>query len=385
MILALISLLVAGSLSGLPCGVAPADSLHAPDALEPACPEITAESEETEDGYFYHGRDYGSESLTHPLRMILNGGLGILQLDDRSNRLEDIQWENGWRNLRRNLADPVAAIEQVGWGRFIKSEILPFSVDQSSAQFWPNYLNHLIGGGMSSRLMREYFASHGFPYPMAWAVATMTTYHMLNETVEMDGRNGWRVDPIADIYVFDAAGIVLFTSDRVSRFFSRTLHMADWSFMPFYDPATGSIENVGQNYMIRYRLGRARPWSLFYHWCNGGEFGVTRHFSGGHSLSFGGGFEAEKLVQVDEHTDSVDLVRTAALFYDLNGSLMASLFYTMAKDSRWQLNLYPGLLRLGPVRPGFTVLVTQESQVLAGLTFGNVPLVPLGLGGRIGS
>ena len=33
------------------------------------------------------GRTYGSESLIHPLRMVVNGSYGILQLDNRSNSL----------------------------------------------------------------------------------------------------------------------------------------------------------------------------------------------------------------------------------------------------------------------------------------------------------
>jgi hypothetical protein len=35
------------------------------------------------------------------------------------------------------------------------SGILPVSVNRKSSQYWPNYLNHLIGGGMSYRRMRE--------------------------------------------------------------------------------------------------------------------------------------------------------------------------------------------------------------------------------------
>ena len=334
--------------------------------------------------YFYQGREYGSDRLAHPLRLIVNSGFGILGLDSRSNRLSDIYWKNGWHNVWRNLGDPVEAIDQLGWRTFISSEILPLSINKNDSQYWPNYLNHLIGGGMCYRLMREYFAWHGFPRPTLWAGATIYASHFLNETVEMNDRTGWSVDPVADIYLFDLAGIFLFNSDRVSRFFSHTLNMAEWSSMPFYDPQTGALENAGMNYMVRPALGHTTSWSLFYHWCNGGEMGLSRRLGGGHNLSLAGGLKASSLIDVDQQRESVDLVRTGGVFYDRDGSLMASLMYTMNKDARWQLNSYPGLARLGPVQPGFTVIVSQDKDVLFGVTLGNLPAVPVGLGGRVG-
>jgi hypothetical protein len=332
--------------------------------------------------YFYHGRDEGSESLGNPLRLIVNGGFGILQMENRSNQLSDVSWANGWRNLWRNLGHPLEAIDQRGWWDFIATEILPVSVDRQSSQYWPNYMNHLIGGGMSYRRTREYYTWHGIPHPNLAAVTTIAAYHLLNETVEMNGRTGWTVDPIADIYLFDIASILVFSSDTVSRFFGHTLNMADWSFMPLYDPETGNLENVGQNYMVRLGLGHTVPWSLFYHWGNGGELGLTRNLGGQHNLSVGAGFVAKNITDVDEFSETVNLVSSGGLFYDRGGNLMAGLLYAPNKDSRWRLNVYPGLLRLGPFKPGFTVIVAEDSDVLAGITFGNIPLVPAGISRR---
>ncbi len=343
-----------------------------------------APADRTAPAYFYHGRTYGSERLVSPLRVIVNGGFGILQLGNRSNRLADIDWEVGWRSLWRNLGHPIDAIEETGWWEFFSNEIIPYSVDKDKAPYWPNYLNHLIGGGMTYRMMREYFAWHGFKHPTPWALATMTAYHLLNETVEMNDRTDWRVDPIADIYVFNVAGVLVFSSDSVSRFFGQTLNMSDWSFIPFYDPVSGKLENVGQNYMVRLRLGRTTPWSLLYHWCNGGEAGLSYHLGGGRSISLAGGLEAENLVKVNRHQDSVDLVRTAGLFYDREGSLLFGALYTMAKDVRWQINLYPGLIRVAGLEPAFSLIQLQDDTVLVGMTLGNLPFLPCGLGGRVG-
>ncbi len=333
--------------------------------------------------YFYHGRDFGSERLIGPVRLIINGGFGILQMESRSDKLSDVDFANGWRNLWKNLGDPIAAIEHKGWWNFLSSEVIPISTRRGQSQYWPNYTNHLIGGGMSYRLMREWYRRHGFAHEKRWALATVTVYHLLNETVEMSDKQGWRVDPIADIYLFNVAGILLFSSDRVSRFFGETLHMRDWSFQPLYDPRRGTLENQGQNYMIRYRLGRQTPWYLFYHWCNGAELGATRHLGGGHHLSAGAGFAAKDLLNVDGISETVNLASTFGLFYDRDTSLLASLLYAQSKQFRWRLNVYPGLVRLGPLQAGLTFIASRDREILVGLTLANVRL-PVGLGARIG-
>ena len=51
--------------------------------------------------YFYDRLDYGSSRLTGPLRLITNGGFGILQMENRSNKLDDIPWRSAWKNLDR--------------------------------------------------------------------------------------------------------------------------------------------------------------------------------------------------------------------------------------------------------------------------------------------
>src|SRR5204862_358723 len=52
--------------------------------------------------YFYQGLPYGSSRLTNPLRMILNGGYGIMQVGGRDNHVLTTDYENGWRNLWKN-------------------------------------------------------------------------------------------------------------------------------------------------------------------------------------------------------------------------------------------------------------------------------------------
>jgi hypothetical protein len=333
--------------------------------------------------FFYRGRSFGSESLVHPLRLIINGGFGILQMENRPDKLDRIDWGNGWRNLWQNLASPLAAIDNQGWWEFLSAEVIPISTKRGRSQYWPNYTNHLIGGGMSYRMMREWYRWHGFRREVPWALATITAYHLLNEVVEMDAKQGWWTDPIADFYLFNVGGVLLFSSDRVSRFFSERLHLSDWSFQPLYDPWRGTLENQGQNYMMRLRLGAETPWYLFYHWCNGAELGASRHLGGGRHLSAGAGFRAKDLLKTEGLTETVSLATSFGLFYDRDASLLASAIYTEKKQYRWRLNLYPGTLRIGGLQPGLTLITTRDKRYLVGLTIGS-PALPVGLGRRVG-
>ncbi len=350
-------------------------------ALVPAWAQAAAD----QPFYFYHALPYGSERLVGPTRMIINGGFGILQMENRSNQFDEIDWENGWTNLWKNLLDPISSIEAKGWWKFTKSELIPFSANGDGAQYWPNYTNHLIGGGMGYRNMREWYRHHGFEHEKRWALATLTVYHFLNEVVEMSDKHGWRVDPVADMYLFNVAGVLMFESDRVARFFGETLSMRDWSFQPIYDPRNGTLEGMGQNYMVRLRLGQTTPWHLFYHWGNSGELGLSREFAGGHHLSMGGGFVAKNLEDVDGISETVNLASTFGVFWDRNGSLLASVLYAKEKDYRYRFNLYPGVIKLGSFRPGITFISARNKDFIAGITLGNLPLLPVGFGVRTGN
>jgi hypothetical protein len=372
--LLLTTLLVAG----------PALATSPDEAGAPAAPDRAGDS--VQPYYFYHARPYGSERLVGPLRMITNGGFGILQLENRSNQLDEIDWGNGWENLWRNLLNPVSAIEEKGWWDFIRSEVIPVSFGSGDAQYWPNYMNHLIGGGMGYRNMREWFRYHGFAHERTWALTTLTVYHFLNEVVEMDDKTGWRVDPIADMYIFNVAGVLVFENDRIARFFGETLAMRDWSFQPFYDPRAGSLENVGQNYSVRLRLGRTTPWHMFYHWGNSGELGVSRDLGdGGDALSVGAGFVAKNLEDVDGISETVNLATSFGIFWERDRSLMASLLYAREKDYRYRLNVYPGVFEIAGLQPGLTFISARNNDFLAGITIGNWPLLPVGVGSRVGN
>ena len=303
-----------------------------------------------------------------------------MQLENRHNRPLDIDYEQGIRNVWRNLKDPFTAIEARGWWAFFSEEIIPISVNSGKAQYWPNYTQHLIGGGMSYRMMVEWFRWHEWPRPKLWAGATIFVYHALNEVVENDRKSGLSTDAVADLYLFDPLSVVLFSSDRVCRFFSETLHMADWSYQPMYDPHHRTLENNGQNFALKWNLPRSERWSLFYHYGTHGELGLSHTWPDGKCLSAGVGLKAKNLVDLSEVSQTVDLAVSGGIFYDRDNSLLASLLLAHTKDYRARLNIYPGLIRLGAFSPSIFLSLNEDDEVFAGLSFAFLEWLPLGYG-----
>lgn len=328
--------------------------------------------------YFYHGYDYGTDALIHPLRMVINGGYGIMQLSNRHNRPLDINYRQGWKNVWRNLLDPTASIQVEGWWDFFKREIIPLSLDSKQAHYWPNYTQHLIGGGMSYRMMVEWYRAHDYAHPGIWGGSTIMLYHLLNEVVENDNRDAWSTDPVADLLLFDPASIVLFSSERVCRFFSETLHMTDWSYQPMIDLEKKTLVNNGQNFAFKLDVPWWEKWAFFYHYGTHGEFGITRRFGGGRNLSFGGGFKADQLLDVTEYHQGAELAVTGGVFYDRDDSLLASVLWAKSKDYKLRVNLYPGLFNVWGLKPGFMFNLNRNRSTAFGVTLLNLPL-PVGL------
>lgn len=325
--------------------------------------------------WFYHGRDYGSDALVNPLQLVVNGAFGILQLENRDPRLDHIDYANGARNVWMNLRDPFTSIRASGWRNFVGQELLPFSTTVRDARYWPNYTQHLIGGGMSWRMMKEWYTAHDYAHPTAWSLVTLGGYHFLNEVVENDGYVGRTTDPIADLEVFDPLGILLFSHPSVCAFFSRRLNMADWSYQPCIDPTTHALANNGQNFALKLPIGHTR-WSLFDDYGVHSEGGLSYALGPGRgSISFGGGFSASDLVDLGNGERTVDLVPSGGLFYDRDNSLLASLSWSRHGREPVRVNLYPGWLKIAGWSPGMFVAENQRGKLAMGLNVaGQIPV-----------
>jgi hypothetical protein len=207
----------------------------------------------------------------------------------------------------------------------------------------------------------------------------MAAYHLLTETVETAGSGDLAVDAIADIYIFNPMGILLFSSDRVCRFFSGRLGLAEWSQQPVLNARTGNLENMGQFYVVRHPLSRDGAWSAMVHFGLHGMVGLSHNRPGGRSFSATAGLMVENLISADQEGEgrvlTAELTWSGGLFYDVNRSLMMSLMASGLSTNRARVNVYPGALKVGPFSPGMFAAWGRD------LTFGlTCSYSPLGLG-----
>ena len=333
--------------------------------------------------YFYTGKNFGSESLINPGSLIINAGFDILQSATHSRQVGTINFGTGARNVYNNLSDPFTQIDKFGWHRFLEQEVFPTSFHLEKAQWFPNYTLHLIGGGVDGRMMEEWYRFHDIPYSSLFAGITVAAYHIINESIENDRYIGPNVDPIADIYLFDIGGAVLFSSDAVAEFFGRTLHVTAWGGQPAWNPKFNTLENHGQNYVLKYKLPFMQSTSLFYHFGDNGLFGLSFLRPNGESFSFAAGATQKQLRTVDvtngARTVTVTLGWMAGIFYDRENSLLASVIASNRINENIRLNLYPGVVYLWGFSPGLFAAVGNRHQIIAGFS---VQYSPIGLAYR---
>lgn len=328
--------------------------------------------------YFYHARPYGSESLINPGSLFINAGFDILQSATHSRDLSTIKLGTGARNVLDNLADPFTQIEKFGWGRFIGQEVFPTSLRIEEAQWFPNYTLHFIGGGMDARMMYEWYSYHGFAAPALMAGLTVAAYHLVNEAVENDRFIGPNVDPIADIYLFNLGGALLFTNDDVAEFFGTTLSMTAWPGQAAWNPEFNTLENHGQYYIIRYPVPFAPTYRLFYHFGDNGLAGVSIPAGSGEYLTLAAGATQRQLRTVNvvngARSVTVELGWMAGVYYDRENSLLASVMASNRINEKLRLNLYPGVIDLFGFSPGLFASLGSRNQFIAGLSFRYSPI-----------
>lgn len=319
--------------------------------------------------YFYKGRNFGSEALFNPVNMILNGGYGILQLDGYPRDVIHAPYRLGTKNVWYNITNPGGPISRYGWGHFLSNEIFPVNFKREYMQWLPNYELHLIGGGMTSRAIYEWYGAHNYPAPEISMIATMGAYHFLNEVVENGSYQGDNVDPIADIDVFDVASVALFSFESVDKFFSEKLNLSDWSLMPSFDPQDHSIQNNGQNFSLKWHLPFWERWYFFRYFGLTDLTGASYKLSNGSYISFGGGIRTKTLITLDESKErkTISMVGNVGLFYDHDNSLLCSILFGGSSDKRLNLNIYPGVVRLWKFTPGLWTFMNRKGHFTFGM------------------
>lgn len=324
---------------------------------------------------FYASRPYGTEQQFNPLSQIVSEGFDMLRTDDADRHLKNFPYAEAARNVRSSVVHVDQAVRQYGWSRWVRNELLPLSTKSGGEQWWPNYSFHLIGSGMVSARMTEWFEQHGISHPVVWSAVTMTASHLLNEMTERPGPLS--VDAATDLLLFDPAGFLLFRSDRVQRWFSgERMQLTNWPLQASYALPGETLENVGQQYMLRFKLPSTTRWRGFYLFGVCTVLGVARDLGDARNLSFGLGVDAVDTPVVDAATDTrtVTLKPNAGIFFDRDGSLLASLLARNGYETTATLNVYPGAFAHRRLPVGFWESALRRGGVRFGVA------TPLGLG-----
>lgn len=320
-------------------------------------------------GAFWCDLPHGTESQFNPASYLVNEGLDILQLEGHDNRIDSLSTASDRRRLARALRHPLHAVEKAGWSEFVGSEIVPTSPSPSKAAWIPNWQLHVVGGGLSNARLEDWYLAHGCRSPFLPALLTSYTGYLLNESVEIHGGSSeMPVDPVADLYLFDALGIALFHVPVVRGFAREKVELLAWPLQPSIGLDRATVENAGQYYAVRLPLPATDDWRLLYHFGLGNIVGASRMVGARDAVSLGVGAYARSIQTVDATTNQVVVAPKVGVFWDRDGSLLGSAFLNAQSVDRFIVQIHPGVVRTGPIPLGGWVAVDDRGRPSLGVT-----------------
>ena len=325
--------------------------------------------------YFYQGLTYGSQRNFNPITVLLNRGFEMLRITEQSARYSPFVPSYKFKNIVKNLANPIQGVQQYGTKEFFLEQVIPFG-DPRRPYWFPNYALHMLEGGVTYTGLKEWFELHDAKYPKTYSAAIILSAALINESVEEKVTNGnfrLNVDAVADFWIFDVGGILLFQSKKVNKFMSQTLHMRDWSKQPAVYLPTLNLANCGQFLSLKWNLPKLKNVSFFSLVGLGGMGGLSYQFKNNTSLSMGIGHGPRRKesnilgLPIDVH-----LVPMLGIYYDKNNSLLASLELSNSKNDLYhnyfaELNLYPGFIKVKKLDPTVWLTIARDGDFLIGL------------------
>jgi hypothetical protein len=318
---------------------------------------------------------YGTARQFSPLSVVLNRGFSTLVWQSAERRPLHMKWRNGWGVVWGSLSDPGAAIERRGgWNVWLRDELAPFSWDPWGWMFASNYAGHTVAGGITYRMLSEWYDDHGVPAPRVFAGATVMGSILVNEAIE--GQKGGPGAPstVADVYLFEPLGIAAFSIDAIARLFSTYLHAADWSPQATVTFPDLQIENVAQVMSYHFALPFVRRLDFLALVGQGSQFGGLYDLDPQYSVGASMGFVAQSRVVDDTDREHVAARLAGGLYLARHNSLLASLQLSRGTDIRGQVSVYPGVF--GDL--GGWATWRRDGQFSVGLTA--LPIPGLGLG-----
>jgi hypothetical protein len=346
---------VAVAVAGSGCATVAAPNTSPEPSIEPAIEMPPPKAmKEAAPGRFYQGREYGSEAQFNPLTEVLNEGFDMFRGDNRNRRLADFPFDRAAKNVFRSLVRPDSALNEFGWKNTIKDELLPLSWGTSGGPQWlANYTCHFLGSGMVSARMVEWYEARDVPHPVAMSVLTMYAAHYTNEIVE-DGGSTVRkhpLDAVIDLYLFDAAGILAFRSERVQKFFSETVQLTNWQGQATLTVADNRIENTRlentyQEFVLRVPLPKTERVRGMVAWGPYSMAGLSVGRKEGMVFSLAGGGDIKSRTDSLTGKQNHSVKPYGGVFIDRGGSLLGSVVVKNSREVLMAANLYPGVIKI---------------------------------------
>ena len=329
-------------------------------------------------GLLYRGLGYGSDAYVSPATIILNKGFDIFQLRSSTRDVWNFPYRKSFDHAVVRAFTQVGPTVRTygGWWRLTRIELLPLGLEFEEMNWLANYTEHLIGGGLTMRMLDEWYRAHRVPFPRAMAMATTYAASALNEMTEQPG-SGPTAGGIADLVIFDLAGVLLFHWDQPTRFLVERWHASDWSNQASFTFPNRELQNNGQYLTLKIPVGLGRN-RLFVRGGLGAQLGVTRALNREHSLSIGIGGDTEVRHVDSTGHETIEFVPSAGVYYDRNNSLLWSLV-TSYMENQVTLNVYPNVLpRLRDL--GFWAVYTRRNELRVGITHRRVMGLGIGYG-----
>jgi len=312
------------------------------------------------------GYSYGSDAYFSPITLFFSKGYDIFQLRQNPRDILDFPYRAAFRNgVQDVFRQPGVLIKRYGgWKRFAAYELYPSSWNTDTWNWVPNYTEHLLAGGMSMRMLDEWYRQHGVPLPRLMAILTNYASSVMNEVTE-EGRDKYpAAGSVADLFIFDAGANLLFNWRQPTEFFARTLQAADWEGQAGLTFPGRRLENNGQYFTLKVPIGLERT-RLFIRGGVGAQVGISRMLDDSHHLSVSfGGDTRFRSIDASGH-ETVKFAPGGGIYYDRNNSLLWSV-NTSPAENVFTVNVYPGILP-GLAKPlGLWGVVTRSGQVHLG-------------------
>lgn len=316
----------------------------------------------------YRRQTYGSQANFNPLSMLVNRGLDMWRLEQFSPSLVRFPYKRSASSVWRAITHPGEAIDRTGLWPFVKAELIPLQWRPLSAAWTPNYSLHFFQGGVTYVRTEGWFADQGWPVPKLWAGATVFAAAYITEMAET-GYGTAGSQAFADLIIFDLGGILAFNIPGVRNWVGKG-RILDWSLQPVFTPF-GEVYNVSDYMTFKFGMPYFDNVDILWRLGLGSWLGLSFDQGEADALSFAVGGETIK-THVDPNTleQSVTIGIGAGVFYDRNGSLLASLEWG---PERWAaLNVYPGVLPGLLEKMGLMFSLDRDFRPRVGLIAGAV-------------